>query len=151
MVVTRGVQEEGDVEVPCPKQRDAANAEELAKVRNVVEGLTRQAIIGEVSKEQRLRATGSSGLTQVRGYRGGDKSYHEASFTNVGFANCHNHPNNKHVVGIGEFAAVLNGVEFVTRHNDYHLESPDPDPQYASDYHATKYVVQPDVPPEVLK
>ena len=143
--------EKGDVKVPCPQMRDAANAQELAKVRGVVEGLSRQIIVGEMSKEQRVRYEGASGLTQTRGYRGGDKAYHEASYTNVGFANFHNHANNKHVVGMGEIAAVLNGVEFWTRHNDYHLESPDPDPENSKKYHATKYVVQPDVPPEVLK
>jgi hypothetical protein len=48
---------------------------------------------------------------------GGDKAYHEASYTNVGFANFHNHANTKYTVGMGEVAVVLNGVEFWTRHN----------------------------------
>ena len=52
--------------------------------------------------------------------------YHEASYTNVGFANFHNHANTKHTVGMGEVAVVLNGVEFWTRHNDYNLMMPDP-------------------------
>lgn len=91
----------------------------------ILESLARQVVISEVGKEQRVRYEGGSGLTQTRGYRGGDKAYHEASYTNVGFANCvlfslflvlnflqcshlvHNHANLKHTIGMGEVAAVL--------------------------------------------
>lgn len=138
----------GDVHVPCPQLRDAANAEEVAKQKRVLESLARQVVISEIGKEQRIRYEGGSGLTQTRGYRGGDKSYHEASYTNVGFANFHNHANYKHLIGMGEVAVVLNGVEFWTRHNDYTLATPDP--VDTTTYHKTKYVQQPDVPPEVL-
>lgn len=57
-------------------------------------------MVSEMAKEQRVRYEGASGLTQTRGYQGGDKAYHEASYTNVGFANFHNHANTKHTVGM---------------------------------------------------
>ena len=39
-------------------------------------------------------------------------------------ASIHDHANNIRTVGMGEFVAVLNGVEFRTRHNDYRLYMP---------------------------
>ena len=39
-------------------------------------------------------------------------------------ASIHNHADNILIVGIGEIQAVLNGVEFQTRHNDYNLNMP---------------------------
>ena len=49
---------------------------------------------------------------------------------------------------MGEFIAVLNGVEFRTRHNDYRLNMP----STTSDaYHAKEEVPFPQVPPEVLQ
>ena len=140
--------EKGDVEVPCPQMKDAANAQEVAKLKAVLEALSRQVVISEVGKEQRVRYGGGSGLTQTRGYNGGDKAYHEASYTNVGFANFHNHANTKHTVGMGGVAVVLNGVEFWTRHNDYNLKMPDP--AATGTYHATQYIQHPEVPKDVL-
>lgn len=102
--------------MPCPQMRDAANAQEVSRLKGILEALSRQVVVSEVTKEQRVRYEGGSGLTQTRGYNGGDKSYHEASYTNVGFANFHNHANTKHTVGMGEVAVVLNGVEFWTRY-----------------------------------
>jgi hypothetical protein len=37
-----------------------------------------------------VRYEGGSGIALTRGYAGGSKAYHEASYTNVGFANLHN-------------------------------------------------------------
>ena len=137
----------GDVSVPCPEMQDSANAKEVYNLKGVVEAIGRQIVVSEMSKEQRVRYEGASGLTQTRGYQGGDKAYHEASYTNVGFANFHNHANTKHTVGMGEVAVVLNGVEFWTRHNDYNLVMPDPaDP---GTYHSNKYITHPPVPPAV--
>ena len=65
-----------------------------------MEAIGRQIVVSEMAKEQRVRYEGASGLTQTRGYQGGDKAYHEASYTNVGFANFHNHANTKHTVGM---------------------------------------------------
>jgi hypothetical protein len=139
----------GDVKVPCPQMKDAANAQEVSRLKGILEALTRQVVISEMSKEQRIRYEGGSGLTQTRGYNGGDKAYHESSYTNSGFANFHNHANTKHTVGMGEVSVVLNGVEFWTRHNDYNLMMPDP--ASTGKYHANKYIEQPPVPGDVLK
>ena len=56
----------------------------------------------------------------------------------------HNHGNNKYTIGMGEFTAVLNGVEFRTRHNDYALRMQGPDGE-------PEFIDFPDVPPSVLK
>lgn len=63
-----------------------------------------------------------------------------------GFMNMHDHANNRETIGMAEIAAVLNGVEFWTRHNDYALRMP----STTRDYHATDLVPFPDVPPAVL-
>eukprot|EP00037_Helgoeca_nana_P031047 m.391982 g.391982 ORF g.391982 m.391982 type:complete len:1112 (-) comp28319_c1_seq6:2403-5738(-) len=142
----------GEVTSPCPQLRDAANAAELGRVRAIVDSLARQIIVGEVAKEQRVRYEGGSGIALTRGYAGGSKAYHEASYTNVGFANLHNHANLRHTMGMGEIVAVLNGVQFASRHNDYSLQMADPTirPGNNADYHKVKYIDTPDVPPEVL-
>lgn len=80
----------GEITSPCPQLRDAANAAELGRVRAIVDALARQIIVGEIGKEQRIRYEGGSGIALTRGYGGGSKAYHEASYTNVGFANLHN-------------------------------------------------------------
>ena len=49
---------------------------------------------------------------------------------------------------MGEFVAVLNGVEFKTRHNDYRLYMPS---KTSGEYHAYQDVPFPEVPPEVLQ
>ena len=59
----------------------------------------------------------------------------------------HDHANNERTIGLGEFVAVLNGVEFRTRHNDYSLSMPH---KTRSDYHLMQDIPLPDVPPEVL-
>ena len=49
---------------------------------------------------------------------------------------------------MGEFIAVLNGVEFRTRHNDYRLFMPS---TTSEAYHEKEEVAFPQVPPEVLQ
>ena len=58
----------------------------------------------------------------------------------------HEHSNYKHTVGMGELVAVLNGVEFRTRHNDYKMRMPS---RNSTVYGATEDVPYPDVPPQV--
>lgn len=59
----------------------------------------------------------------------------------------HDHSDNIIVVGIGEIQAVLNGVEFTTRHNDYNLNMPSTTEET---YGATERVPDTVVPPEVI-
>ena len=59
----------------------------------------------------------------------------------------HDHSNNIRTQGLGEFVAVLNGVEFRTRHNDYKMSMPH---TTSSKWQAVEDLPQPPVPPEVL-
>lgn len=59
----------------------------------------------------------------------------------------HVHANYKQLVGMGEFIAVLNGVEFRTRHNDYKLKMPS---TTSTEYGATEDIPLPPVPDEVM-
>ena len=52
-------------------------------------------------------------------FSGGPKSYFSNTQTGSTNLAIHNHANNERTIGMGEFVAVLNGVEFRTRHNDY--------------------------------
>ena len=61
------------------------------------------------------------GLKQIRVHGVGLKNYFSATHSANSMAAIHNHDNNIRTVGMGEFVAVLNGVEFRTRHNDYRL------------------------------
>ena len=58
----------------------------------------------------------------------------------------HVHSTYKNLIGMGEIIAVLNGVEFRTRHNDYKLRMPS---TTSSEYGATEEIPYPQVPPEV--
>ena len=60
----------------------------------------------------------------------------------------HDHSNYKSLVGLGEFIAILNGVEFRTRHNDYHLYKPSTE---NNTYHETEEIEFPEVPKAVSK
>ncbi|XP_028414209.1 uncharacterized protein LOC114537253 isoform X2 [Dendronephthya gigantea] len=101
----------------------------------------------ELFVAERFRSSGQSGLKKVRLSNEGTKSYHADSFiTGKRISSIHDHSNNVRTVGIGEIIAVMNGVEFRTRHNDYRLYMPANTPGY----HATQDIPFPDVPPEVL-
>ena len=60
----------------------------------------------------------------------------------------HDHDHHIRTAGMGEFVAVLNGVEFRTRHNDYRLYMPS---KNSTEYHKTEDIPFPQVPPEVLQ
>ena len=83
----------------------------------------------------------------MRGYYDGEAAYDDGTYTNGGVASIHDHSDNILIVGIGEIQAVLNGVEFRTRHNDYNLAQPSKDSDV---YGVTEQIAFPDVPPEVL-
>lgn len=60
----------------------------------------------------------------------------------------HSHSNYQRLLGMGELVAVLNGVEFRTRHNDYKLKMPS---RTKTNYGAVEDIPFPAVPPEVKK
>ena len=76
----------------------------------------------------------------------GNNAYDDGTYFSDGAAAIHDHAENLLVVGMGQFQAVLNGVEFTTRHNDYNLVMPS---RESSEYGATEAIEYPDVPPEV--
>ncbi|GFN87049.1 hypothetical protein PoB_001355500 [Plakobranchus ocellatus] len=69
----------------------------------------------------KIRSEGSTGIVKVRGYTIGPNSYHFASHVGDSFANMHDHANYEKLYGLGDFMAVMNGVLFRTRHNDFEL------------------------------
>lgn len=68
------------------------------------------------------------------------------SFPGSRIASIHEHSNYIGTVGMGELLAVLNGVEFRTRHNDYKMRMPS---RTSKDYGATEDIPYPAVPPQV--
>ena len=78
----------------------------------------------------------------------GTRPYHSSSHTGLSMASIHDHSNNIRTIGMGEVIAVLNGVEFRTRHNDYGLKMP---VNGSSTYHQVEDIPFPDVPPEVTQ
>ena len=61
-------------------------------------------------------------------------------------ASIHDHSNYDDLLGFGEVVVVLNGVEFRTRHNDYHLIKPS---TKTRKYHRTEKFAFPEVPQAV--
>lgn len=120
--------------------------DDAKKMTQQIGTLTRQMMLQQLFIEERLRSEGQSGIKQVRNSFGGTKSYHSASHVGKRVAAIHDHSNNVRTVGMGEFIAVLNGVEFRTRHNDYRLYMPSTN---TGDYHVTEDIPFPDVPPAV--
>ena len=76
----------------------------------------------------------------------GSRPYHLNTFSSSLIASVHEHANYDRTVGLGEFIAVLNGVEFRTRHNDYKLRRPS---TTSNKYNEMEDIPFPDVPPSV--
>jgi hypothetical protein len=108
--------------------------------------LARQVMLQQWYSEERVRSEGSSGVKQVRHQRDGTRPYFTETHTGSGVASIHDHADSRHTLGMGEFVAVLNGVEFTTRHNDPVLVMPH---KTSRKYHATEDIPFPEVPPSV--
>eukprot|EP00112_Aurelia_sp_Birch-Aquarium-sp1_P018055 Seg4252.2 transcript_id=Seg4252.2/GoldUCD/mRNA.D3Y31 product="hypothetical protein" protein_id=Seg4252.2/GoldUCD/D3Y31 len=115
------------------------------KLSREVTRLSRQVMLQQFFTEERVRSEGSSGLKQTRNRNIGLKNYFSETHNGNSMAAIHDHANNIRTVGMGEFVAVINGVEFRTRHNDYRLYMPSDD----NKYHNKKDIPFPKVPPEV--
>eukprot|EP01060_Flectonema_neradi_P018700 TRINITY_DN255_c0_g2_i1.p1 TRINITY_DN255_c0_g2~~TRINITY_DN255_c0_g2_i1.p1 ORF type:complete len:1105 (+),score=243.10 TRINITY_DN255_c0_g2_i1:106-3420(+) len=126
----------------------------VSRLKGAVAAIGRQLIAYEFRMQERVREQGQSGLTTVRSSSQGTDSYHETTFVSSGVAGMHNHANTHHTIGMGEFGAVLNGVQFTTRHNDYSLREADYNislEQFTKSWPPpTRDVEYPDVPPAVL-
>ena len=133
---------------------DEVDSESVARLKGTVAAISRQLIATEVRTQERVRAEGNSGLTVTRSRWQGTDAYFHESYVGSGPGNAHNHADFKYTIGMGEFGAVLNGVQFTTRHNDYSLLQPD-DTLPVYDYHSSfpprsKEMTFPDVPQSVL-
>ena len=116
-------------------------------IENLLNAITRQTMLQQFYTEQRVRSEGQSGLNILRQRRAGPKNYFTKSHTGNSAAAIHDHANNIRTVGMGEFNAVMNGVEFTTRHNDYRLYMPH---RTSKGYHQTEPIPFPNVPQAVL-
>nr|KAG5705263.1 hypothetical protein BaRGS_010714 [Batillaria attramentaria] len=94
----------------------------VAKLENATSALAQQLMLQQLYIEEKTRSEGDSGLKQIRFRKDGPKSYYTATHScKSNVAAFHEHANYAATCGLGEFVAVLNGVEFRTRHNDYKL------------------------------
>ncbi|KAL9989560.1 hypothetical protein ACROYT_G004122 [Oculina patagonica] len=124
-----------------------AKGAEMSSVDKALGALYRQVMLQQLFVEERIRSDGDSGVKQVRTAHHGTRNYYSATHTSHNrLLSIHEHANNVRTVGLGEFVAVLNGVEFRTRHNDYRLYMAS---RTKKDYHATEEIPFPAVPPEV--
>ena len=113
-----------------------------------VETLSRQMILQQLFVEESIRAGGNSGIKRVRAASLGTKNYHsENHASSRRVVSIHNHDNNERTIGMGEVIAVMNGVEFRSRHNDFGLRQPS---KTSGEYHATDDIAFPPVPQSVL-
>ncbi|RUS91605.1 hypothetical protein EGW08_000578, partial [Elysia chlorotica] len=125
-------------------------ADDLTTLSDSVKGL--QQVVADLSRhvmqlsfqdQERVRAEGSSGIVKVRGYTIGPNSYHFASHIGESFANMHDHSNYENLYGLGDFMAVMNGVNFRTRHNDFELRRAS---TTSKDWLATEPIESPPLP-----
>eukprot|EP00403_Amphidinium_massartii_P040301 CAMPEP_0178447928 /NCGR_PEP_ID=MMETSP0689_2-20121128/41689_1 /TAXON_ID=160604 /ORGANISM="Amphidinium massartii, Strain CS-259" /LENGTH=1651 /DNA_ID=CAMNT_0020073033 /DNA_START=122 /DNA_END=5073 /DNA_ORIENTATION=+ len=132
--------------VEVVKVNDAMNTFRDSMLSDVRQGLT-GLLQAQWMSEENARMSGGTGATKVRTFTSGNQPYHEGSFTGPAMLAQHNHANGYNTVGLGEFAAVINGVNFRTRHNDYSFRMPS---TTETKYHATEIIPRPPVPPSVL-
>ena len=81
----------------------------------------RQMMLQQFFTEEHIRSEGNSGVKLIRSHGIGLKNYFAEGHSGNSITAIHDHANNIRTVGMGEIVAVLNGVEFRTRHNDYRL------------------------------
>ena len=120
---------------------------DVDELRGTVGQLARQVMLQQLFLEERIRSDGDSGIKQCRINNEGTKTYHIPSISSKkGITALHDHSNHIRTIGLGEFIAVLNGVEFRTRHNDFLLRMPS---KTSRNFLETEDIPYPDVPPEV--
>ena len=114
--------------------------------------LAKQVTMQQFYAEESTRSNGHSGLKVMRHRGEGTQPYHGTSHSDdftVGAT--HDHSDFFNTCGMGEVAAVLNGIHFGTRHNDYLLVRKADNDGELPDYDATVDIPYPDVPPTVLE
>lgn len=127
----------------------STNKEEIERLEKEIGKLSRQVMLQQLFIEEKTRSEGDSGLKQTRILNDGSKPYHfPTTRSKRGVAAIHDHGHMKRTIGVGEFVAVLNGVEFRTRHNDPELRMPS---TTSSNFLETEEIPFPEVPPEVTQ
>jgi len=107
---------------------------------------TRQMMLQQFFVEETRRTDGNSGLKQIRYKSSSTDNYKTPSHVGRSVAAIHDHSNYIRLVGMGEFIAAINGIEFRTRHNDYKLRMPH---RTSKEYGKTEDIPFPEVPPSV--
>ena len=110
--------------------------------------LARQLMLTELAMGEKARTEYDSGIKQIRSTNDGTKSYFQPTHTYNQVCSIHEHSNYDRTVGMGEFTAALNGINFRTRHNDYKLRMPH---RTSKTFHLQEDVPFPRVPPSVLQ
>ena len=128
------------------KNTDKGIENDVVNMLNWTETILPQIMMNQFYQEERVRADGQSGIKAKRFRYTGTRPYHSDSFTNQQIMYMHDRANLKHTVGLGEIDAVLNGLEFRTRHADYGLYQPSTS---TNEYNAVTEIPLPDVPPPV--
>jgi len=123
------------------------DVETVRDLEYAIGSLGRTLILSQFTEEQRVRSEHHSGISNVRGLYDGDDYYDDGTYSNGAAAAIHDHADYLHVVGMGEVEAVLNGVAFGSRHNDYNLNMPS---TTSNEYGATEPIAFPEVPPAVI-
>ncbi len=127
-------------------RQDDETTEQVEHLKRTVSSLSRQVMMQQLYVEEQARSGGHSGIKAIRGNTFGTRPYFANSHVGGAVASIHNHANNIRTVGLGEFVAVLNGVEFRTRHNDYGLHQKC---RTCREYGSVEEIPFPEVPPEV--
>lgn len=94
---------------------------QLDSLTQSVRELMSQQVTFQLGVSEFYRHSYSSGVLSVRNSWFGRSSYDSAHSSSTGFLAAHDHSNDEATVGLGEFSAILNGIPFKTRHNDYRL------------------------------
>ena len=81
-------------------------------LNEILHTLGRQIMLQKLDMEESVRATYASGVRQIRQVSRGSQSYHHDTWQGKSILSLHNHANYERTLGLGEFDAILNGVEF---------------------------------------
>ncbi|XP_012939511.1 uncharacterized protein LOC106012130, partial [Aplysia californica] len=132
--------------LPGSRGADVDVQAELQELRDMIRTLTKLTMVQQEFIEERIRSDGQSGIKQLRHDTEGTRTYYGSTHIDYSTAAIHDHSDYVRAVGMGETIAVMNGVEFRTRHNDYRLVRAS---TTSNDFLATEDLDFPPVPPEV--
>ncbi|GFO42564.1 hypothetical protein PoB_006906900 [Plakobranchus ocellatus] len=127
-------------------QLDQDTAAQLKNLQQTVESLGRQMMQQQTFVEERIRSDGMSGIKTLRHQSEGTRPYYGDHHIGGAALSAHDHADYDRTIGLGEFVAVMNGVDFRTRHNDYKFKMPS---RTSKNFNSVEDVPFPEVPPAV--